>query len=222
MNTSKIARFALALVAINAFHATSQAATEYDDENMIGYEQILKELSRDNAGTIQGSAPRNQDPFANIMIHGGVGFVSTFGQVHLPGETIHLNQNGVQATLGIDLFSQNWFAEGSARSFSEAAYGSSQVALREFDLKVYYRDRITKTVGYRLGAGLAARYMTIDSTLNGHTEFTTPASVVSGGLEIYVTRSVSLGGEMAARNAMIGDTGDRSSLDATVRMDAHF
>ncbi len=220
MNTKNLLRIfsCLALITFLGLHAGAST----DDSSVMGYDQILKDLSGSEAGTTRGSASRGEDPFANVMIHGGVGMVSTFGQVKLLKETIQTNQRGVQAALGIDLFSPNWVAEGTARSFSEESYGNSSVSLREFDLKLYYKNRITEHVGFRLGGGLAARYMTVESQTSGRHNFTTPASIAAGGLELFLAPSVSIGAEMAARSPLINETGDRASMDATVRMDAHF
>jgi hypothetical protein len=218
MNTQKLLLFA-AIVSLMTPNAWS--ATDDDDGDMIGYEQILKELSGSQQATTRGSARIEDDPFANIMIHGGVGMVSTFGQAHVPDGSIQYSQQGIQATLGIDLFSPNWVAECSARSFARADYQNAQMALREFDIKFLYRDLISKGIGYRMGAGVAARYMTVD-LMGTHTEYTTPASIIGAGLDLNFTKHVSVGVDVSSRNSLVAETGDRSSVDATLRMDAHF
>lgn len=219
MNTLKYLGFVAFLGLTPSF---SFAATDLDDSDMIGYEQIVKELSGpSSSGRTTGSARNVEDPFANIMIHAGVGMVTTFGQAHAPQGSINYNQSGIQATLGIDLFNPNWIAEGSARSFAKSEYDQAHVALREFDIKFLYKDSITKGIGYRLGAGVAARYMAID--LAGvHTEYTTPASLFGAGLDLNFTKHVSAGIDVSSRNALVAETGDRNSMDATVRLDAHF
>ncbi len=218
MNTSKLLFFVaiLSLVTPKAW-----TATDLNDDEMIGYEQILKELSNTPTSSTRGSARVEEDPFANVMLHGGVGMVTTFGQAHTPDGTIQYNQRGIQATLGIDLFSANWIAECSARSFARADYENAQMSLREFDIKFLYRDSVAKGIGYRLGAGVAARYMTVDF-MGTHTEYTTPASVIGAGLDMNFTKHVSVGLDLSSRNTLVAETGDRSSIDATLRMDAHF
>jgi hypothetical protein len=218
MNTSKLLLFAAVLSLLTP---KALAATDLDDDEMVGYEQILKELSGSPTSTTRGSARIEEDPFANIMIHGGVGMVSTFGQAHVPDGSIQYSQQGIQATLGIDLFSPNWVAECSARSFARADYQDADMSLREFDIKFLYRDVISKGIGYRMGAGVAARYMTINF-MGTNTEYTTPASVIGGGLDLNFTKHVSVGVDVSSRNSLVAETGDRSSVDATLRMDAHF
>jgi hypothetical protein len=218
MNTAKFLLFAVLLSFVTS---NAGAATDLDDSEMIGYEQILKELSGTQQNTTRGSARAAEDPFANIMIHGGIGMVSTFGQAHVPDGTIQYSGHGIQATLGIDLFSPNWLAEFSARSFARSEYENAQMALREFDTKFLYRDLVSKGIGFRFGAGVAARYMTVDMA-GTHTEFTTPASIIGGGLDLNFSKNVSAGLDVSSRNSLVAETGDRSSVDATLRMDAHF
>jgi hypothetical protein len=42
------------------------------------------------------------------------------------------------------------------------------------------------------------------------------------GLDLFMNENLSLGLDLAGRQAMIGETVDRSSFDATVRLDTHF
>jgi hypothetical protein len=218
MNIFKFFPTAVAVLLIAASpRAFAYANSDDDDGNYVGYDDILKDLG----GNGTSKTSWNDDAFADVMIHGGVGMASTFGQVRTSHETIHMNQQGVQAALGIDLFSQNWFAEATVRTFSNTSYGASTISLKEFDLKVYYKERLAPHVGFRMGAGLAARYMNVFS--RGEQQmFTTPASVLAAGLDYYFSKTISVGAEMGARSALIGETGDKNSIDGTVRVDAHF
>jgi hypothetical protein len=213
-----------ALVAmVVPFPAQAQEGEFDDDVDMMDYDAIVKELSGPaQAGSSRGriAAPVS-DPLANVLFHGGVGLTTTMARIELEGQRIQMDQRGFQAALGIDLFSDHWLAEGTVRSFGGRDYSSTSVSLKEFDLKVYYHDRLTANVGFRVGGGLSARYLSAFSPM---TEFSysTPASVAALGLEYFLARSVSIGAELSARNSLIEETVDRSAVDATLRVDTHF
>jgi hypothetical protein len=146
-----------------------------------------------------------------------------FGTLAFPdGGRTYMNERGAQASLGIDLLSPEWVAEGSARSFSDADYVQNGVALKEFDLRVIYRPHLSENVVARMGAGLAARYLTVDRGGLGVFQYTTPASVGSLGVDVYLNQIFSVGAEASMRSALIAESVDQFSYDAAVRLDAHF
>lgn len=199
--------------------AHSQSDPDEESE-LMSYDAIIRELSQ--GGVTRGQSARAPtDPFASVLLHGGVGLATTFGVFSHQGQRIQMNQRGFQAALGIDLLSENWLAEATARSFAREKYGRSDVSLKEFDLKLYYRNRFATQLGLRAGLGIAARYLNVASP-SGVAEYTTPAMVAGLGLEYFLGRSVSFGAELSARNSLIDETIDRSAIDATFRVDTHF
>jgi hypothetical protein len=218
---------ALALLLSSLFPAPSAAMTDEmeDDTEVMDYDSIVRELigspaSGNSLNRARPVAPR--DPFEDVLLHVGIGLVSTFARLDAGGDQINVDQRGFQATLGIDLFSEHWLAEGSTRSFGGTAYGANIVSLKEFDLKVYYHDRFSSKLGWRAGGGLAARYLTLKKTDAEPAKYSTPASIATLGLEYFLGPAVSMTAEISARNAMIEETIDQSSLDATLRLDTHF
>ncbi|MCM2282891.1 MAG: porin family protein [Bdellovibrionaceae bacterium] len=209
----------VALLTFLSSPPTSFAQSE-EDEDLMDYDQIVRELSHGPTNRAQATSTTT-NPFDSVLMHGGVGLASTFSSIPYQGQRIQLHQQGFQAALGIDLFSEHWLAEGTARSFGNAEYNQVNVGLKEFDLKVYYRDRIGSKLGVRAGAGLSARYLTVKSG-KSETVYSTPASVLGLGLEYFLGRSVSLGAEVSARNTLIDETIDRSAIDGTLRVDTHF
>jgi hypothetical protein len=194
--------------------AIANQANAYEDEE-VGYDTLVKELSG-------SSSTGYGDLLGDVEIHFGAGFSnSMFVVIPSGASTIYANQRSVAATLGIDLFSKHWLAEGDFINFIERQYDAYQIRLKEFDLKVVYKNRLDGSIGFRIGAGLAARYMTI-STPDAESTYTTPFSVISGGLETYVTKAFSLGIEVATRNTMTYETPDQSALDLAFRFDGHF
>lgn len=200
-----------------------------EGEELIGYDVIVNELNREsslpagNSSRARQAVQRSKNPFDTIWIHAGIGLAAMMQQVSLDnGNVIHFNQKGFQASLGIDLFSPNWMAEGLARSFGESDDTDHRVSLKEFELKLLYKDRFSRSLGFRAGGGLAARYMAIRSFSTGPMEYTTPSSVATLGMDLFLNDKISIGADISARNSMISETLDRNSFDATLRMDTHF
>ncbi|MDX9730860.1 MAG: hypothetical protein RBT63_03725 [Bdellovibrionales bacterium] len=230
---------ALSALSLPALAQSSMSPDE--DSDYIGYDSIVEDLQRktrlnehearkaearapSGRSTLSNSNFATNDPFQNVWIHAGVGFVQMTQNISLPsGDSAHMAGRGVQATLGIDILGPSFAAEGSVRSFSEAGSGESdttKIGLKEFDLKLLLKSR-RAGFGLRAGAGLSARYMTIRTPTKTFEE-TTPASVLTVGGDLYITRGLSLGLDLSARTAMISDTLDRASYDGTIRLDTHF
>jgi hypothetical protein len=225
--------FAIGLILTSGFGvslASGQPLDSTDEEGeVVGYDVIVESLNRQvnhsDATTMKAHQPKapSEDPFENVWMHAGAGFVQNTQSVSLPeGNTAYLNQKGVQASLGIDLFSPNWAAEGTVRSFNDNDDKTTQVSLKEFELKAFYKDRFTRSMGFRVGGGISGRYMTISRAGLASLDSTTPSSVGTVGIDLFLSDRFSLGVEASGRSAMISDTLDRGSLDGTVRLDAHF
>ena len=213
-------------LALSVFAAVSAQAQEEYEEDVVGYDTIIRDLGREIAPApvaTRARSPRTRDPFESIWIHGGIGVATLMQDLDFgDGQNIYLGQRGVQAALGIDLFSPNWMAEGTVRNFNEHADARASILLKEFELKILFKDKFSRQLGYHLGGGLAARYMTIRHVTYGTLEYTTPSSVASLGMDLFLSDRISLGAEMSARNTLISETIDRVSYDATLRLDTHF
>jgi hypothetical protein len=190
-------------------------------ETEMSFDEIVDDLSR-NRSSSKLSRP-GADDMDEVQIHAGVGVANGVFSIELPdGTNTQANQRGVQINLGIDLLNPNFTAEGSILSFMERQYDNATIGLQEFDLKIFYRDTLEAGIGYRLGGGLAARYLSIFPKAGGEHKYTTPAWIAVGGLDIYITKGLSLGGEVAGRGSLTGETPDQSSMDFALRLDAHF
>lgn len=229
------ARLFLTFACVSTVHlSTSLAAPSSDvDADYVGYDSIVEDLQKENSKRPSSdsktsarrswfsSAAKGGDPFENVWIHAGVGFAQTTQSLNLPnGATAHMSGRGVQAAVGIDILGPSLTAEGAVRTFGESQDSSNKVNLKEFDLKVLYKFR-RSSFGFRAGAGLAARYMTVHSAENTY-DITTPASVVVAGADLYIAPAFSVGVDLGTRNAMIGETFDKTSFDGTIRIDTHF
>lgn len=224
--TTRLVKLAACAALVAALPLSSAYADE--DEDILGYDAIIDQLNKENSRGAGVSRTKNSrassaSPFDDIWMHGGVGMSSIMQTISFDdGTKYELNQRGVQAALGIDLFSENWMAEGTARSFGESEEGTTRSSVQEFELKVMHKERFSRRLGYRAGLGLTGRYLTIKRAGIDPITYTTPSSVASAGVDFFLTDRFSLGADVNARTAMIGETLDRNSYDATVRFDAHF
>lgn len=207
------------------FLTTSPARASDEDSTDIGYDAIVDQLNRETASTVRAHQPaRSSSTLDSVMMHGGLGFANFVqGLTFEDGSATTLNQRGIQAALGIDLFSPNWMSEGTFRTFAEDGDGKVRASVHEFELKILYKDRLAATrFGYRAGLGLTGRYLTIKRKDKPEESYTTPTSVATLGGDLFVNERLSLGADLNARNSLIGETIDHNSYDMTLRVDAHF
>ncbi len=198
-------------------------AASGNEENWVHYDALIKELSQSRED-VRTLAPN--DPFDAVKLHAGLGLIGS--QIHLSGLSKQkpLFLNGVELNFGIDLFSTSWLAEGSIRSFATQELSRDIAAqLREFDLQIVYQESLSRKSHYRLSAGMAARYLSLETKTDNvlqRRQVTTPSSILGGlfGVKLGGLMSLNLG--LAYRSALISDSIDRSSVDGSVRLDARF
>lgn len=224
---------------------TISAFAQYEDENTIGYDQIVEELT-DRPRTRAKYKVDYDDPFASVLMHGGVGVTSSHLSIETgDGPSKNGFHKGVEFNFGIDLFSPVWIAEGTVRSFGSEEFDELNVSLKEFDLRLIHRIPVGNNFFLRFGGGLAARYLKVDQWVNNEKEtievaetekstsetpqktlsqrtFTTPSSIFIIGLDSALNKTVSLGIELAYRSALIEETIDKSAFDAILKVDTHF
>jgi hypothetical protein len=214
-------------VALTFAQPQARAQERIDDE-YVTYDRIVEDLQSQSKRVTRETnrlqnrySSLNYDPFANIWIHAGVGLAQATANFDLPnGSPLQLSARGIQAAIGIDVLGPSLTAEGTVRNFGESEDASAKIQLKEFDLKILAKHRIGR-FNIKGGGGLSARYVNV-KTLTDFFEVTTPASVLQFGGDFYLTSSISIGLDLSARSAMIGETFDRTSYDGTLRMDTHF
>lgn len=197
---------------------------QYEDDSFFNYEAIITDLKSSTSTT---KLPTPNDPFADIQIHGGVGIVTSLLTVKTPDRVTRSGfQNGFEASLGIDLFSPRWMAEGAIRRYTSSELDRfTTVTLHEFDLRAVYRTSPHRYLRWRFGMGLAGRFLEIKSRIGealATNEYSTPSSIVSIGIESSITREFSVGTELSYRSAIIEETSDRSAIDGSIKLGAHF
>lgn len=198
---------------------------ESTDPNLIGYETLVEELS--SQSTYQREYESSGDPFSEVLFHGGIAYATSYVVIEPEaGGSLNGVLRGVEFSFGIDLLSRHWIAEGAVRSFQpENLDSKTQISLREFDLKLVHQDTLSDKTSYRLGAGLTSRYLKFRSRVPSRVvkdRYTTPGALFFIGAEIFISPKISFGPDVSYRTALIDETVDRQSLDANLRLNAHF
>ncbi|MCB0356972.1 MAG: outer membrane beta-barrel protein [Bdellovibrionales bacterium] len=194
------------------------------EEQFESYDSIVDQLSTTRS---QKFINYNQDPFANVLIHAGVGMAMSMTNFKLSNKSHTGLFQGVAINLGIDLFSDRWMAEGSYVNLGKAKVDKENVKdiaeLNEFDMSLVYRPQLNQFLRFRSSAGLAARYLTyFDNQANKVLKYNTPAWAFALGLEAKISKSFSFTSEIAYRSSMIAETIDDNAFGAGLRLDAHF
>lgn len=193
-----------------------------DEADTQGYDAIVSELSREADRPVHMHAHVRQtpDPLDTVWFHFGVGGSTMTESLSFDdGSQYYLGLKGLQVSGGIDLFSANWMAEGTLRNFGQGSDQPTQISLQEFELKIIFHDRLTRQVGFHLGGGVSARYLSVERPGKAALDYTTPTSLATGGIDIFISDRFSVGFEATARDALVAETIDHNSLDATLRMD---
>ncbi len=208
----------ISLCLLATFTSTSFAATD-EDESSMGFDSIVKDLSS-NTSSIAPLSP-GSDPFDYVMIHFGVGLVNSYISYESNVGPVSGIHQGFQATLGIDLFSKNWQAEGAVRTFGEAEINNTRASLHEFDLKIIYTFTSHSSLEPFMGAGVAARYL--DVTEGGKvSKFTTPSSIINIGTAYKLSDGIAIAGEVSYRKPFVDETAERSAVDLALRLNTNF
>jgi hypothetical protein len=193
------------------------------DDDYSNYDSIVRELSTSRLEN--NNQPPQPDAFDLVVFHMGFSLLNSQLSVDLPGKLpSSIMLAGFEARFGIDLFSRNWEAIGSVRSFNPETKNSIEYKLQEFDLLLSYKSRLSKALEYTLGAGMAARYLDITGNKPEGVQdsYTTPSTVFLTGLNFYLTRAFSTGVLLSYRSPMIDDTIDEGAVDGAFSVQGHF
>jgi hypothetical protein len=187
-----------------------KAASDYEE---VGYEDLVRQISAKKKS--YETKPEVQ-PFDQVMIHAGLGYVNSFSEMVVNNRNVQRYQNGMELSVGVDLFSDQWFAESSFRNFGVTNYGSEELILKELDLKIGYKNHLQKPFMFRIEGGLANRYLHIsDSVQNYGADDTTPMLMGQAGLAAQLSPNISLGLDFSAKSTLVTHTADKSAFDFT-------
>ncbi|KYG60381.1 hypothetical protein [Bdellovibrio bacteriovorus] len=214
MQISKALQFVLIVFSVFSSSTLVQAASSSDYEE-VSYDQLLDELSSKK----NVMAAKQTSSFDDVRLHAGIGYVNTFTNIATQNKNFNRHASGIQLSMGMDLFSPNWYSEGVFRNYGVTSSGAEELSLKEFDLKLGYTNRLESIWNYSLSAGLSNRFMRFtDPTRNIDVNDTTPSLVISSGFAAQVHKNLSLGAEVSARSAMVNRTADKNSFDFAFRL----
>lgn len=212
----------LSTLLIISFVLIAQSAFSYDEEDFGSYQDydsIVGDLSSHT------SARSNDKIFDldSMKLHAGFGFNNTIIDLRSNGNNPgRITLQGFQLSLGIDLFSPNVVTEVGLINYNSENKESYKYAMKEFDLKTYYRYHLNHLIALRGGIGLGVRYFDINSPDQGSTSYTNPVSQILMGGEAKLGRQLSFVTELSYKNSMTGNAPERSATDLTFRVDGHF
>lgn len=190
----------------------ANVSTESDE---VTYDELVQKLAQ--RSRLQQRPARSA--VDSLWIHTSLGVTSSWTTLRTDKGNLREDLQGMQLSLGIDLFHPDWIAEGSLRNLS--AGGPRARTLRELDLRLIYRLPSPTMFRARFAAGLSQRQLRFETDTQDIQE-TTPAWILSAGAELVLSKEFSLLLEPSYRNPMITNARDRGALDATIRGEIHF
>ncbi len=191
----------------------------------------LASTEDDYTPTTRASINREDETsiFDETRIHGGVALLQSYQDFMIaPGMRERGGIRGFELSLGVDLFSQNWIAEGVVMSFPEASIADTTMSANAFELRMLYEKPIFYGVTVKGGVGLGSRSYNLKTKARVGTNiidtdksFSSGATVFVLGLEYWPSGEVSAGVEVSNHLPMAsGD--DPSSVDLGIKLSGHF
>lgn len=219
MQISKALQFVLITVSVSftqIFTPTLvQAASRNGDYEEVSYDDLLNELNAKKSTLTQ----KQDSSFDEIRLHAGIGYANSFTNIATQNQNFNRHATGIQLSLGMDLFSPNWYSEGVFKNFGLTSYGTEEMTLREFDLKLGYTSKLENIWSYSISSGLSNRFLRFtDSSRNIDIDSTTPSLIISTGFNAQVHKNLSLGTEVSVHSAIISRTADKNSFDFAFRL----
>jgi hypothetical protein len=215
--------FGLWLVLITAVSTNVWAA---DDDSYTSYDSIVNELkaSSNDAPVIKETDDLD---WQEVALHAGIGIATSWVSLTSPSGVTGMGLlKGLEFNVGMNLFTRQLRAEGVFRNYAQEDLDSNlNAGLQEFELRLIYLPRLQDNTVLRFGVGLAARYMSIDSQVNGqwtNYQASTPSSLFLVGFERKISPAISLGPDVSYRSAVVSDTFDKSAWNASFRLNATF
>lgn len=207
--------FLIIMCVLFASVTTKVQAKENNEYTELTYDELLQELQSKHRSLHQ----KSYSSFDDIKIYAGLGYINALSTIKHNQSDIYRYQNGVQLSLGVDLFSRNWYAEGVFRNFGLTNYGFEELSLKEIDLKIGHQALISGAWFYTLGGGLTNRYLHYSDPLHKFSsDVSTPFITLSTGAFLQLNSNLSFGIEINTKAALVGRTIDKNSNDFTLRM----
>ncbi|MCX7978552.1 MAG: hypothetical protein N2578_06065 [Bdellovibrionaceae bacterium] len=183
----------------------------------MSYEDLLKEINRSKNRITR----RSEDPFQSVKLHTGFGYVNSFKTLLLGQGRQTRFHSGVELSLGVDLFSEEWYAEGAIRNYGLSRQGAEEILSRQIDLKFGHKSELAAPWAVRLEAGLSNHTLRVTDDHKGLiTDELSPSLLVSGELSAQINKFISFGLEASGRNPILQRGIDRGSIDFMMSLKA--
>lgn len=208
----------LVLVASSFFTLSTlvQAATDgRGDYQEVSYDDLVNELNAKKRTLVK----KDRSDLEDVRLHAGIGYANSFTNIATQKQNFNRHAAGIQLSVGMDLFSPNWYSEGVFRNYGQNSSGSEEFSLREIDLKIGYTGKLESIWSYTLSSGLSNRFLKFSDAATGiSVDETTPSLVISTGFMGQIHKNLSLGAEVGARSAVVNRTADKNSFDFAFRL----
>lgn len=212
-------KFILAL-----FVATlGQSIAFASEDRLTNYDSIVKELN--SSSSYDARQDLAKDPLDTVKFHFGAGMITSQISLDAPAY-IHRSttMRGFELSFAIDLFSPDWRAQTNIRAYQPEEIANNEISFKEFDLLFLHAANLGPQLNWLAGGGLAARYLDFKRPIapNIDPSNSTPASVLTTGLEFALSSTFSIDANVSYRNRLVQNTSDAGSIDGTLRLSSHF
>jgi hypothetical protein len=221
IDTNFTKRTLLSLLFLTSTSTMQLSLANADESDGLDYQTIVSKYSKYEEVQTYKNSPSSMD---KVKFHLGVGYINSIFSVRQSDKVLNSSPQGITATFGIDLFSDEWIAEGSFSNFGETRTEGYSLGLKAFDLKVIYQGKQNDVWQYKIGMGLAARYLKVENKAEAFEarEYSTPSSVLLAGADIFLSDKVSFGPEVSTRSSLVDESIDRSSFDLALKLNGKF
>lgn len=181
------------------------------------YDELLQEIQIHKSTLQSTHVPPPQE---NLQFHGGLGTITSYSTIKAFNQIKHFEQSGMQFSVGADLFSKQWFTEGTFRNYGSVIQSDEELYLKQLDLKVGYRSSWKYPWTSRLGAGLSTRSLKFTDLLRKKSQDeTSPAFLLWGGITAQLSTAIGLGFEIGGRAPFVNSQLDQGSLELALNID---
>ncbi len=184
---------------------SQQAETEE-----VSYEELLDKIKTKQRKFVKRTAA---SPWDQIYLYPSFALIQSYTKIasDLSPSFYH---NGLQISLGMDLFSDHWYSETAFRNFGTSKTENKELYLKELDFKIGYKNYLMGSLECRLSMGVSTRTIRLsDETTGFNLESKNPALITGVGLLSSLPNSpLLLGLELNYRSLLVSNEFDKGSM----------
>jgi len=195
-----------------------------ESESYSHYDDIVAELKASAEDPVPPAANRLE--WDDVAMHGGIGLASSYTHLIFPMAGGVMETSGLLMGFelhgGMNLFSRVARLEVAFRNFPQKQI-TPEVAVKakDYEGRLLFVPQIFTRTSLRMGTGLSLHEVNVSSLDGTYSERPWRYSVLLG-LERKVAESVSLGPDFSYRAPLASATFEKSSWDASFRLNATF